>query len=306
MQEEDQLLHQFQHMKDMEKLLEEQNKVLAKRHENQKMAAYNMGASEAQKNVKTSKDPNFYPSYVFQKRPLTPPRFAKQRKYLNELDEQVTQKEDSQQKHRSDEEFLERLEQVQLAEDLALQRAEYVQGRVEQTEQYKTALSAQIRYKPLQVPARVPDSDGPVFGKNDLNAEKIFERRRLAYNVYQQQLNTVEARKRASILNRLSEQKQDEDMIKRSKHEVLEDRALRYERQVNKRLDLEDDWKRALEKKKARQADERFRIQSADELMHEQCDKYKRCGQCRKKMNNCGESNIWRDTRYIPGTRIMV
>ena len=34
------------------------------------------------------------------------------------------------------------------------------------------------------MPAFVPDSSEPVFGKNDMNAEKMIERRRLAHNVY--------------------------------------------------------------------------------------------------------------------------
>lgn len=54
-QEEDRLLFEYQHMRDMEKLVAEQEKILAKRHENQKMAAYNLGASEAQKNKKNEK-----------------------------------------------------------------------------------------------------------------------------------------------------------------------------------------------------------------------------------------------------------
>jgi len=41
-------------------------------------------------------------------------------------------------------------------------------------------------------------------------------------------------------------------------------------------------------------------------LVHEQCDQYKRCAQCQRNLNNYGNSNVWKDTRYIPGTRIMV
>lgn len=41
-------------------------------------------------------------------------------------------------------------------------------------------------------------------------------------------------------------------------------------------------------------------------LVHEQCDQYKRCAQCQRNLNNLGKTNLWKDTRYIPGTRIMV
>lgn len=163
-----------------------------------------------------------------------------------------------------------------------------------------------MQYKPMPIPALVPDSDGPIFGKNDLNAEKVIERRRLAHNIYKEQLDNMEQRKRAAILSRLNEQKEDEEMLRRSKQELLEDRAARYERIFRNRKMLEDNWKYALEHKKRREQEERKRMRSPDCLMHEMCDKYKRCGQCKRRLNNCGESNIWRDTRYIPGSTIMV
>lgn len=94
-----------------------QENLLAKRHENQKMAAFNVGVAEAVKSKKTARATDFHPSYIFQKRPLTPPRFIKQEKYSGQLAEQVSKKDDAEQKCKSDEAFLERLEQVQLAEE---------------------------------------------------------------------------------------------------------------------------------------------------------------------------------------------
>jgi hypothetical protein len=62
-----------------------------------------------------------------------------------------------------------------------------------------------------------------------------------------------------------------------------------------------------MDEKCKRDQDERTHIfASQGVLVHEQCDQYKRCAQCQRHTNNCGTSNIWRDTRYIPGTRIMV
>ena len=90
---------------------------MAKRHENQKMAAFNLGVSEAVKTKKTTRATDFHPSYIFQKRPLTPPRFIKQERYFNELADQVATKTESDQKRKADDAFLERLEQVQLAEE---------------------------------------------------------------------------------------------------------------------------------------------------------------------------------------------
>lgn len=41
-------------------------------------------------------------------------------------------------------------------------------------------------------------------------------------------------------------------------------------------------------------------------LVHEQCDQYHRCAQCQRNLDNTGKTNFWKDTRYIPGTHIMV
>ena len=57
------------------------------------------------------------PSYVFQKRPLTPPRFLAQDRYFNDLSKQSEAKQGAASKRAADEQFLERLEQVQLAEE---------------------------------------------------------------------------------------------------------------------------------------------------------------------------------------------
>ena len=57
------------------------------------------------------------PSYVFQYRPYTPPKYIKQGELNGELGKQVLDKRVRTEAHRADEQFLERLEQVQLAEE---------------------------------------------------------------------------------------------------------------------------------------------------------------------------------------------
>merc|ERR1712178_391282 len=163
-----------------------------------------------------------------------------------------------------------------------------------------------VRFQPLPMPARVPDSTEPVFGKNDMTNEMMAERRKRAHELYKEQLNTVEQRKRDAILKRLGEQKEEESMLTRTKTELREDRACRYERMFLSRKKLEDDWRTAYQLKKQREAEDRSHARSPGQLLHEQCDKYKRCGQCERRVGNCGESNIWRESRYIPGSRLMV
>ena len=75
---------------------------------------------------------------------------------------------------------------------------------------------------------------------------------------------------------------------------------------LHMRKNLEKNWQIAHHQKKQRDQDERGHRYAHDgTLVHEQCDKYKRCAQCQKDVKNCGESNIWADTRYIAGTRLM-
>lgn len=76
---------------------------------------------------------------------------------------------------------------------------------------------------------------------------------------------------------------------------------------ISMRRSLEKDWKGASEEKKQRDVDEREHRMAHDGfLVHEQCDKYRRCDECKRDVKNCGESNVWRESRYTAGTRLMV
>lgn len=87
---------------------------------------------------------------------------------------------------------------------------------------------------------------------------------------------------------------------------LLSDRRERFRRSYTIRKELENDWTNAANEKQKRDQDERTHVYAPQGiLVHEQCDQYKRCAQCQRSLNNCGTSNIWKDTRYIPGTRIM-
>lgn len=381
--EEDTLLKQFQQMKDAEETLDEQENNLAKRHNLQKMAAFNLGVAEAVQNKKKSRDTDFHRSYIFQRRPLTPPRIFKQEEYSKDLGQQVDQKEDTKKKRQADEDFLERLEQVQLAEDLAKQREQFLREKAEQQDMYKNALETQIfirdlfrkpdgllrspepptmivqepkrlltadltvaasrrpihsfsnissfslpmipkvirpfsepdcsmakpsprrlRFKPVQVPPREPDHE--VFGKHDMNNEKMAEKRRKAYDLFKEQQDLVAQKKREEILKRLQEQREEEDILQATKNELMGDRSYKYKRRFDKRKDLEEDWSKAAMSKKEKEMEDRLHALSPSLLLHEQCDKYSRCRQCKRKMKNCGESNIWSESRYIPGSRLMV
>lgn len=87
---------------------------------------------------------------------------------------------------------------------------------------------------------------------------------------------------------------------------LQEDRAFRYRANFDSRRRLQEDWHMAAEMKRGRELEDRLIGLESGILLHEQCDRYHRCKQCKRHLNNCGESNIWAESRYIPGSRIMV
>ncbi|XP_005103098.1 coiled-coil domain-containing protein 81 [Aplysia californica] len=303
-EEEDHLLQQYQTMKDAEETLKDQERYYSRRHDLQKISAFNLGVSEAVQAKKKMKDTEPQRAYIFNKRPLTPSRMPKQEEYLKDLDKQVVAKETAKQRKKTDEEFLERLEQVQLAEDLAAQREQYLRDKVDSTETYKKALEAQLRFKPIPMPEREPDYE--VFGKNDMTNEKMAERRRRAFNLFSEQQALVEQRKRDTILSRLAEQQKEEQVLDRAKKDLVDERTFKHVVRFDTRRRLETDWQRMAETKRARELEDRLRSLSPGILLHEQCDRYNRCRQCKRRVHNCGETNIWSESRYIPGSRIMV
>ena len=69
----------------------------------------------------------------------------------------------------------------------------------------------------MQVPPREPDTE--VFGKNDMTNEKMADRRRRANDLFRDQQDLVAQKKRGAILKRLAEQKEEEDVLDRTKRE---------------------------------------------------------------------------------------
>lgn len=304
--EQDRLLQQYQQQKDTEAISKEQAKNFENRRYNQKVAAFNLGVSEAIKGKLAARSSEFCRSYLFQNRPLTPPRYIKQDEYSKDLGGQVMSKYNKLAKLKKEQEFLERLEQVQLAEDLAMQREQYLREKKEGSEAYRKALDTQVRCKPLPIPALEPDSKAPIFGVLDATDEKLMERKARAQQLYQEQLEMVAQRKRDAILKDLRNQKEESDMLERTRRDIILDRALRHQERLDARRSLEDSWAASVNRKRDLELEEYQRAQSPGMLIHEQCDKYRRCKQCGRRPHNCGESNVWSESRYIPGSRLIV
>lgn len=304
--EQDALLQQYQQMKDQEAIVMEQAQDNSIRQSNQKIAAFNLGVAEGVREEARKRQTEFVKSYVFQNRPLTPLRFYKQEKYSSALENQVKLRSERDTRKKHDKEFQERLEQVQLAEDLAAQREQFLRTKADQIAQYQRALSAQIRSKPLPLPKAEPDSKEPIFGKYDATNEKILEQKERARYLLRSQLSMVGEKKKNSILQHLAKQKAESEMLKRTRSDLIEDRVTAHKRAVEMRQALERNWQSHHFDKINREKEEKERLRTPGMLVLQQTDKYRRCGQCERRTQNCGESNIWSESRYIPGSRLMV
>ncbi|CAF4632566.1 unnamed protein product [Rotaria sp. Silwood1] len=305
--EEAKLLEQYQHDRDLDEQNKREMAMKADREEKQRIAAYNLGIAEATrvKKMERPKTSDVPRSFVFRKRAQTPPTYIRQQDLAKQLDAQIKWKHDEEHAEKQDKNFVERLEQIQLAEALAQEREAYLRNKRLHQEEMKNALDNQVRNKPSGIPSA--EIATPYFGVNDMSTEKLQERRLHAMEIFRQQKEVVEQRQRQQLLKQMREQEYESRALDAMKQDFLADRRERFRRGFTIRKDLETDWSNAMDTKHQRDQDERAHVYAAQGvLVHEQCDQYKRCAQCQRNLNNCGTSNIWKDTRYIPGTRIMV
>ncbi|XP_076969451.1 coiled-coil domain-containing protein 81 [Tamandua tetradactyla] len=303
--EDERLIQQYQMLKEQEAIFKNQMKSLATREQNQKNAAYNLGVAEAIRSHKNEK-PEFYKSFLFDKRPLSPEINAlKQEEYSQCLLKQMDNRREKEIKQRQNRELMDRLEQVQLTEELAAQRAKYLKDKMEETQCYKRALDAQIKNKPSHLPMFEPDSSEPIFGKNE--GELMMEKRKREQNYMRHQLQAAAGHKRKAILHQLVDQKRDLQMLQRTQKEHLVDRTAELERMNRVNQCLQEDWERSAAMKRQRDLEEKALERASDKLfLLDQCEKYRRCKQCQRRTSNVGESNLWPLNKYMYGSRLLV
>ncbi|XP_077197515.1 coiled-coil domain-containing protein 81 [Paroedura picta] len=303
--EEERILAQYQALKDQDALQKQQLRALASREENQKIAAFNLGIAEALRSQKNEKAPEIYKSYIFEKRPSSASLHQKQEEYSQQLAKHMEKKTARETKLKQDQDLNDRLEQVRLAEELAAQRAKSLKDRMAETQCYKKALDLQIKMKPAPLPHCEPDS--AIFGKNDMSKEKMEERRKRSREFSRHQLQAAADRKRAAILSQLVEQRKAEEVFQRARKQWIAEKGARLEKIFQMNLAVKDDWRKSAGLKRQRDYEEKLFQRAGDKLfLLDQCAKYRRCYQCKRALNNCGDGNEWTDSKYIPGSRLMV
>ncbi|KAM5245952.1 coiled-coil domain-containing protein 81 [Ctenodactylus gundi] len=303
--EDERLLQEYQMLKNQEAFFKQQIRSLAAREQNQKNAAYNLGVAEAIRSHKHEK-PEFYKSFLFHKRPLSSEINAlRQEEYSQSLLKQVDNRREKELKQRQDRELMDRLEQVQLTEELAAQRAKYLKDKMEETLCYKRALDAQVRNKPPQLPIFEPDSFEPIFGKNE--DELLAERRKQEQDCMRHQMAAAASRRRNTILRHLVEQERELRMLRGTRREHLADRTAEVERVHRANQCLQEDWERSAVLKKQRDLEEKAFERASDKLfLLDQCEKYPRCKQCQRRTSNMGENFLWPASKFLHGSRLLV
>ncbi|XP_019499045.1 PREDICTED: coiled-coil domain-containing protein 81 isoform X1 [Hipposideros armiger] len=303
--EDEQLAQQYQIVKDQEALFKSQMRNLAVREQNQKNAAYNLGVADAVRIHKNEK-PKFYKSSLFDKRPLSPEIHAlKQEEYFQSLLKQMDSRREKEKRQRQNKELMDHLEQVQLTEELAAQRARYIKDKMEEIQCYKNALDAQIKNKHSQLPMSEPNSFEPVFDKNWAELVEAKRKRELSYMNHQ--LEAAASHKRKAILHQLLDQKRDLLMLQRTQEERLADRNAELERVNRMKQSLQEDWERSAAMKRQRDLEEKAFQRASDKLfLLDQCQQYQRCKQCQRCTSRRSDSNLWPLNKYLRGSSLFV
>ncbi|CAF2896121.1 unnamed protein product [Rotaria sp. Silwood2] len=305
--EEEKLLEQYQHNRDLEEQKKLEAAMKVAREEKQKIAAFNLGIAQATraKKLERPQTTDIPRSIIFRKRVKTPPGYIRQKDFAKQLETQIKLKQDEQHSEKRDKDFIERLEQIQLAESLAQDRDNYFKNKRRHQEELKNALDNQIRNKSTGLPTC--EAETPYFGLNDISSEQLQEHRRHAIEIVRQQKDLIEQRQRQQLLKQIKDQEYEVKVLNTMKEDLLSENHERHRRDITIRKDLETNWVEATNEKRKRDQDEKIYLKAPQGiLVHEQCDQYKRCVQCQRNLNNQGKSNFWKDTRYIPGTHIMV
>lgn len=258
-------------------------------------------------------------AYIFKNRPLTPARFQKQHNYSNALAGQVDAKAYKHSTNRAETDHMERREQKELATEIELMRDSHRAKCKLDQRNYRKALSSQIRVK-KEVTQKSDEQEElaepsipavPYFGRNHITQDKAIEQKARDRALFKAQLAMASEKRRNAIKKHLHAQQSESQVLRRTHTELLVDQKRNYEAAVDRRRSLEANWVQHTKEKREREAsqirfmrDQRTLLEKDGELH----DKYAILFKEKPTGYTSGrfKSNIWRESRYIPGSRLMV
>ncbi|XP_054464942.1 coiled-coil domain-containing protein 81-like isoform X2 [Anoplopoma fimbria] len=298
---QEKLLLLKEQQRDKQYMEKEQEKLNEQRKHAKQVATFNLQISE--KKEKTC-CPLFPTSFVFPARPFTPARRIQQHRYMNELQSQIEARRQHEAQDQQNHLLMERLDQVQLVQEIALQKAQQLQQKHERTTHYKRALDTQMEDKKCTDPPEC-QADNSGFNRCETPANNAGGRER-AQKLFQVNFSAATQRKKEELHNRHKQVEKEREVLKHNKMEFIMDRINRFEKRRDISKSLEDEWSRSAKLKHQREEEERRFLRSAGELLVDKLAQYRRCCQCKRKTANCGETNIWKDSHYLSGSQFMI
>ncbi|RXM32009.1 Coiled-coil domain-containing protein 81 [Acipenser ruthenus] len=139
-----------------------------------------------------------------------------------------------------------------LLPSLAAQTEQHLRNKAEKTMNYQKALDAQVKTRAHGLPSIEPNSEDPVFGNTVGTYDKLLEQRRRAHELYRYQLEVSAKKRKDALLNRIVEQKKEQDILERNRKELIVDRVAHYDKLRSWRASLEETWAKTAEAKRQR------------------------------------------------------
>ncbi|CAH8672349.1 unnamed protein product [Schistosoma rodhaini] len=305
-QAEDELLQIYQRMRENNETKREQENLLTRRNELCKQAAFNLGVACSKRMKKSFVDPTIYQTFIMDKRPPTPFRQTKQKELKTELDNQVEQRLSDMHHLKEQELYLDKLEQVKLVKELETQKRRVYESKLQNQSAYKEALDFQVRHKPEHLPKSENNSLGLMLRLFVDNDKKLNERNLIAKSVQEHQLKSIEELKNQFRNEQLNEKEQEKKVLKRVQDDLVTDIVQRKQEQKAMRQYLQNEWLKAAQIKHDKELHEKLRDQAQKSLLLlEQTEKYQRCNQCQRSLDNVGQSHMTTDT-YVRGKQFVV
>ncbi|XP_077941072.1 coiled-coil domain-containing protein 81 isoform X3 [Gasterosteus aculeatus] len=280
---------------------QEQETLNEQRKHAKHVATFNLQMSEKKEKIRC---PLFPASFVFPARPFTPARRIQQHLYKNELQSQMEARRQREAQDQQSRLLGEHLDQVQLVQEAALQKVQQLQQKHERTTHYRRALDTQVGDKKCADPPEC-QADDSGFNRCQTAANNAEGRER-AQKLFVVNFSAAAQQKKEKLHNRLAELEREREVLKHNKMEFTKDHINRFEKKRDISKSLEDEWSRNAGLKHQREEEERRFLRSAGELLVDKLAQYRRCCQCKRRTTNCGETNIWKDSRYLSGSQFMM
>jgi len=328
----DAILQRYQDRKDQTAMHRERRSDEVARTRAKDVAGFNLKTclEASEDDLANARRPNSPKAYIFKNRPLTPARFKKQHEYSDALAGQVDSKATRLRNHTESVDKSERLEQQQLQNEIDNMKEDARERNKTNQQNYRKSLASQIRVK-SEISKRNDAQEElaepsiptvPYFGRNHItsasglfgnegSSNKAMEEKARAKALFKAQLAMASEKRQSAIKKHLNAQQKEAQVLRRTHTELFSDQKRSYESSVKRRQSLEENWVRHAKDKKNREQQHQEFQRNGRQLTVKETelhDKYDILFKPQPTGYTSGrfKSNIWRESRYIPGSRLMV